>query len=79
MLRVLLYIFLIYLVYQFVFNFLIPLYKTAQKLRNGFHEMDNRMNAGSDGTQHSSAQKTPPNNDPSKEKVGEYIDFEEIK
>ena len=77
MLKVLLYIFLIYLVYQFVFNFLIPLYKTAQKLRNGFHKMNDRMNAATGQPQ--SAQQARPNDDTPKEKVGEYIDFEEIK
>ena len=77
MLRILLYIFLIYLVYQFVFSFLLPLYKTAQKLRNGFHEMNDRMNSAAGQPQN--AQQAPPNNDAPKEKVGEYIDFEEIK
>jgi len=77
MLRVLLYIFLIYLVYQFVFNFLVPLYKTAQKLRNGFHEMHDRMNSATGQPQ--GAQQARPNDDTPKEKVGEYIDFEEIK
>ena len=77
MLRVLLYIFLIYLAYQFVFNFLIPLYKTGQKLRNGFHEMNDRMNSATG--QQQNAQQARPNNDTPKEKVGEYIDFEEIK
>jgi hypothetical protein len=77
MLRVLLYVFLIYLVYRFVFNFLVPLFKTAQKLRNGFHEMNDRMNAASG--QQQNAQQAPVNNETRKEKVGEYIDFEEIK
>ena len=78
MLRVLLYVFLIYLVYQFVFKFLIPLYNTTQQLRKGFHEMNNRMNATSGEPQDSASQQTQ-NNSTSKEKVGEYIDFEEIK
>jgi hypothetical protein len=78
MLRVLLYIFLIYLVYQFVFKFLIPLYNTTQQLRKGFHEMNNRMNAN--GEPHDSSPQQPrQNNSTPSEKVGEYIDFEEIK
>ena len=78
MLRVLLYIFLIYLVYQFVFKFLIPLYNTTQQLRKGFHEMNNRMNDASGQPQDSSSHQTQNNSTP-KEKVGEYIDFEDIK
>ena len=66
---------MIYLVYQFVFKFLIPLYNTTQQLRKGFHEMNNRMNANGGP----SAEQTRQNNDTPKEKVGEYIDFEEIK
>ena len=77
MLRVLLYIFLIYLVYQFVFKFLVPVYKTTQKLRHGFHEMNDRMNSAAGQSQN--AQQARPNNDIPKEKVGEYIDFEDIK
>jgi hypothetical protein len=60
-----------------VFNFLVPLFNTAQKLRNGFHEMNDRMNAANGQPQN--AQQPGPNNDTPKEKVGEYIDFEEIK
>jgi hypothetical protein len=60
-----------------VVNFLVPVYKTAQKLRNGFHEMNDRMNAATGKPQN--AQQDRPNNDTPKEKVGEYIDFEEIK
>lgn len=79
MLRFLLYIFLIYLVYQFVFNFLVPVYRTTQKLRNGFREMNNNMNGPNQHQENSTTQKTQPQNSSSKEQVGDYIDFEEIK
>jgi hypothetical protein len=64
-------------VYQFVFNFLVPLYKTAQKLQKGFHEMNDRMHSATGQPQN--AQQARSNHDTPKEKVGEYIDFEEIK
>jgi hypothetical protein len=60
-----------------VFKFLIPLYNTTQQLRKGFHEMNDRMNSATGQPQN--AQQARPNNDTPKEKVGEYIDFEEIK
>ena len=75
MLRVLLYILLIYLVYQFVFKFLIPLYNTTQQLKKGFREMNNRMNTNNGP----STEQTRQTDNTPKEKVGEYIDFEEIK
>jgi hypothetical protein len=78
MFRVLLYIFLIYLAYQFIFRFIIPLYKTTQQVKRGFREMHDRMNDYPDGQQQSSSSTKSSNNSP-KEKVGEYIDFEEIK
>jgi len=78
MFRVLLYIFLIYLAYQFIFNFIIPVFKTTQRVKKSFREMHDRMNNSADGQQQSSSQKTQPDNS-AKGNVGEYIDFEEIK
>ncbi len=79
MFRVLLYIFLIYLAYQFIFRFIIPVYKTTQQVKKGFREMHDRMNDVANGQQQSSSQQTQSPNNSSKEPVGEYIDFEEIK
>ena len=79
MFRILLYIFLIYLAYQFIFKFIIPVYKTTQQVKKGFREMHNRMNDFTNGQQQSSSQKEQSSNNSSKESVGEYIDFEEIK
>ncbi len=79
MFRVLLYIFLIYLAYQFIFRFIIPVYKTTQQVKKGFREMHDRMNDVANGQQQSSSQQTQSSNNSSKEPVGEYIDFEEIK
>lgn len=79
MLRFLLYIFLVYLVYQFVVNFLIPVYKTTQKIRDGFREMNNTMNGANSQQQNSSSERTPSGSNSSKNEMGEYIDFEEIK
>jgi len=76
MFKVLLYVFLIYLAYQFIFNFLVPVFKTTQRIRHSFREMNNNKNFEN---QHDSSpdQSAPSNN--SKKPVGEYIDFEEIK
>ena len=78
MFRLLLYIFLIYLAYQFIFRFVIPVYRTTQQVKKGFREMHNRMNDVNSGQKESPSQ-TQTSNDSPKEKVGEYIDFEEIK
>jgi hypothetical protein len=78
MLRALLYIFVIYLVYQFIFNFIVPLYKTTQQVKKGFREMHSRMNDTVNENKNSSSQQAHPQN-ADKEIAGEYIDFEEIK
>ena len=78
MFRILLYLFLIYLAYQFIFNFIIPVYKTTQQVKKGFREMHDRMDDFANGLQKSSPQQEQSNNS-AKEPAGEYIDFEEIK
>jgi hypothetical protein len=76
MFRVLLYIFLVYLVYQFIFKFIIPVYKTTQQVKKGFHEMHERMNDFANNQEQPPSQKKPSSNERA---VGDYIDFEEIK
>ena len=76
MLRILLYGFLIYLAYQLVFNFIVPVYRTTKQVKKGFKKMQEQMNEQQQRQQQSSANTSP--QQPT-EKVGEYIDFEEIK
>ena len=77
MLRILLYGFLFYLLCQFIFRFVIPVYKTTKQVKKGFKKMRDQMNESADN-QSPGQPKSPPNNF-AKEPVGEYIDFEEIK
>jgi hypothetical protein len=77
MFRILLYAFLIYLAYQFIFNFLVPVYRATQKIKNGFRNMKDQNDFTSDQP-HSTSQQKRTSTDP-KEPVGDYIDFEEIK
>jgi hypothetical protein len=84
MFRILLYIFLIYLAYQFIFNFIIPVYKATQQVKKGFREMHHRMNDFTNGeqqssSQQSSSQQSRSSNNSAKESAGDYIDFEEVK
>jgi len=74
--RILLYGFLIYLLYQLVFKFIIPVYKTTKQVKKGFREMHEKMNEQAK-QQQNPAQASSDN--PPKNSVGEYIDFEEIK
>ncbi|MBD0277000.1 MAG: DUF4834 family protein [Bacteroidota bacterium] len=78
MIRFLFYFFLAYLVYQLVFHFIIPIYRTTQQVKRGFREMNERMNGQEQNTT-SGQKQTATQNGSNSDKVGEYIDFEEIK
>jgi hypothetical protein len=68
------YCFLAYLLYNLIFRFIVPLYRTTKQVKRTFRDMQSRMQ-----------QKESPY-EPVKEKPatsvkskGEYIDFEEVK
>jgi hypothetical protein len=63
------YFFLAYMLYQLVFKFILPIYRTTKQVRRGFRDMQDRMNG-------------QPNEGPTPKQakpVGDYIDFEEVK
>ena len=76
MLTYLFYFFLAYLLYRLVFNFIIPIYRTTRQVKKGFREMHERMNGRPQNNTQQNAS-APKGSD--KPKVGEYIDFEEVK
>lgn len=78
MFRFLLYFFLIYLGYQFIFKFLIPIFKTTQQVKKDVRAMHDRMNEMAN-TQNPVPPQTKSPGKTSKEPIGDYIDFEEIK
>ena len=74
---------LFYLLYRFIGGFLVPLFRTTRQMRQQFHEMNGRSQTGGQagnqagpGTS-ASGQTNAPKSGSSK--VGEYIDFEEVK
>jgi hypothetical protein len=88
MFKGLLYIVLIYLGYQFIFNFLLPVYRTTQQVKKGFREMSERKDHSygqeetkgfRDRNQNSSSQQTQPESNRENDKAGEYIEFEDVK
>ena len=78
LLRYLFYAFLIYLAYRFVFNFLIPIYKTTKQVKKQFREMHERMQ---DHVNQQQPYEQSPTLQPEnkKEQAGDYIDFEDVK
>jgi hypothetical protein len=75
MLRFLLYVLLGWLAFNFIFRFIIPVYRTTRQLKKKFREMHDHMQEERvNQTQQPSPQKSAP------QATGkDYIDFEEIK
>ena len=71
----------LYLLYKFIVDFVIPVYKTTQKMRQQFHNMHQQMKDNVNGGQRSSNGSSVNNKDPRHSKVSskDYIDFEEIR
>ncbi len=67
---------LLYLLYKFITGFLIPVFRTTRHVRQQFNQMNGKPGAKSQEKQGPSAPETPPSHG---SKVGEYIDFEEVK
>lgn len=73
-----LYAILAYILYQFIFKLVIPVYLASRKIKKGFREMQSRMQEQMQQQQGFTAQPSPSNPAP-KTKAGDYIDFEEVK
>lgn len=69
-------IFLIYLLYKLIFEFVVPLYQSTKKIRRQFSEMQEKMQQDSHNFT-SGRQASGPS--PAAKKEGDYIEFEEIK
>ena len=78
MIRVLLFAIFAYFMYRFIFDFIIPIYKTTRQVKKGFNEMNKKMQEQQqqqNGFQNNSTS----NGSTKKQPSSEYIDFEEIK
>jgi len=72
--RVVAELFLFYLLYKLIFDFIIPIYQSTKKIKKQFGEMQDKMQNDINNYQ---GQKPRPAEPLKKE--GDYIDFEEIK
>lgn len=72
-------IFLIYILYKLIFEFIIPIYQTTKKVKKQFGEMHNKMQDQMHKfNQQQSSSTSKPDAEPIKRNE-EYIDYEEIK
>lgn len=70
----------LYVLFRFIFNFVVPLVRAGRQMRRQMHEFQNKMNQQySDGQQNGASFQTNARKEEPAEKAGDYIDFEEIK
>ncbi len=71
-------LFLIYLLYKFIFDFIIPVYESSKKIKKQFGEMQEKMQNNMNQYQNQQKPAQPPTPKPV-QKEGDYIEFEEVK
>ncbi|MEP7252527.1 MAG: hypothetical protein ABI683_09110 [Ginsengibacter sp.] len=69
-------LFLIYILYKLIFDFIIPVYQSTKKIKKQFGDMQSKMQQDMNNYSNTPSPNQP---DPQKTKEGDYIDFEEIK
>ncbi|HVZ55914.1 MAG TPA: hypothetical protein VG870_04585 [Chitinophagaceae bacterium] len=80
--RIILWGLLIYVIYKFLFELLLPVYNATRELKRGFRDMQRKMD---EQMKQQQAQANPQpggsfsRNTSSHAPAGEYIDFEEVK
>lgn len=70
-------LFLLYLLYKFIFDFIIPIYESSKKIKKQFGEMQEKMQ--NDLNKYHNAPNPQQQQQPTAKKEGDYIDFEEKK
>ncbi|SDC61930.1 hypothetical protein [Niabella drilacis] len=75
---VILYAILLFFLYNFIVKVALPVYRTTRQIKKQFSQMKQQFQQPDSNPQPDPAPQTPP---PGKEKskLGEYIDFEEVK
>jgi hypothetical protein len=72
-------LFLMYIVYKVIFDFIIPVATTTKQVKKQFSNMANRTNQQQPDQQQNTQYTAQPKQPVSKPKSDDYIDFEEIK
>ena len=73
------YAILVYLVYRFVFNFLIPVSQAGKQMKDQFRNVHEHMEQQANAARQQQAAAQPKPAPKASETAGDYIDFEEVK
>jgi hypothetical protein len=71
-------VFVCYLGYRLIFDFILPVYRTTRRIKTSFREMNQRMNQHT-GQFDQQPNSSKPQQSTTKGSHEDYIDFEEIK
>ncbi len=77
--RLLFELFVIYLVYKLIFDFIIPIYRTTKQVRSKMDEMNQRMADQRNSVNNPQFQQKERETSAYKPASEDYIDYEEIK
>lgn len=77
--RVIFELFMFYLLYKLVFDFIIPVYTTTKQVKKQFGEMHSKMEEMNRRQQATQQKETPKQPASPRPKSDDYIEFEEIK
>ncbi len=69
-------LFLIYVFYKLIFDFIIPVYQSTKKIKKQFGDIQSKMQSDMSTFQN---QQKPAQTEPPAQKEGDYIEFEEVK
>jgi hypothetical protein len=69
-------LFLIYILYKLIFEFIIPVYQSTKKIRKQFGDMQSKMQEDMKAYNN---RPTSPEPEPRVKREGDYIEFEEVK
>lgn len=73
-------LFIIYLVYKLIFDFIIPVYNTTKHMKQKMNEMHQQMQDRQEMQDQSFSKQNARQAEPSKKSISDdYIEFEEIK
>ena len=72
-------LFVIYILYKFVFEFIIPVYKTTRHVKQKMDDMHQQMQQNQNSPPGNQFAKTSSSEAPKRPSSDDYIDYEEIK
>lgn len=78
-LKLLFELFVIYLLYKFIFDFIIPVYNTSKQVKQKMNDMKQRMQENRGPSENNVYTNTQPDEAHKKPAHEDYIDYEEIK